>query len=363
MSSVHHGLDVRIFLKECVSLAESGYETHLVITASAADVVTAAAKKVILHPLSPPRGRLARMVKQAWSCYRIARKVDADIYHFHDPELIPYGILLKLAGRPVIYDVHEDLPRDILDKKWIPIWARNLVAIAAAAMEYVSARWIFSIVTATPFIAGRFKRITPKSIDINNYPIPDELVIGGGPRIRRRQVCYVGGITEVRGIEPLIRALPLAPNVTLALCGRFQESGFEAAMRALPGWAQVDYRGQTDRDGVRQVLSESMAGMVTFLPVSNHIDAQPNKMFEYMSAEVPVIASDFPLWRKIIDGAQAGICVDPQSSQAIASAIRELVKNPVKVEKMGEAGRRAVLEKYNWPNEAKKLIEFYKGLL
>lgn len=362
MSSAHWGLDVRIFYKECVSLAKAGYETHLVITASADDVKTAAVRKVILHALSPPSGRLARVVKQAWSCYRIARKIDADIYHFHDPELIPYGMLLKLTGKWVIYDVHEDLPRDILDKEWIPRWARKPVAVVAAAMEYVSARWFFTIVGATPHVTERFRKLNPRTVVVNNYPMPEELAPATEARVRKRQICYVGGISKVRGIEPLIRALPLVPDVTLVLCGRFSENDFKAAMYAMPGWTRVDYRGLVDRDGVRRVLSESMAGIVTFLPAPNHFNAWPNKMFEYMSAELPVIASDFPLWRGIIDGAQAGICVDPQSPKAIATAICDLVDDPATVERMGKAGRRAVLEKYNWPIEAAKLIEFYRGL-
>lgn len=362
MSSAHRGLDIRIFAKECVTLAEAGYETHLVITATDDAVAKAAARKVTLHALPPPAGRLARMFKQAWCCYRTARKLGADIYHFHDPELIPYGMLLKLAGKRVIYDVHEDLPRDILDKEWIPAWARRVVAAAAETLENAGARWFFAVVAATPFIAERYRRITSKSIDINNYPMPDELAPPTTAAARRRQVCYVGGITRVRGLMPLVQALPAAPGVNLVLCGQFSEPEFEAELKALPGWQQVDYRGQVDRVAMQRILCESMAGVVTFLPIPNHTDAQPNKMFEYMSAELPVIASDFPLWRQIVDGAQAGRCANPQSPEAIATVIRELTEDPAKVDRMGKAGRKAVLEQYNWPNEAAKLIDFYKGL-
>ncbi len=362
MSSAHQGLDIRIFAKECVSLADAGYEVHLVITAPTDAVAKAAAQRVTMHVLPRPAGRLARMFKQGWRCYRMASRLNADIYHFHDPELIPYGMLLRLTGKRVIYDVHEDLPRDILDKEWIPAWARRWVAAGAEALEYIGARWFFAVSAATPFIAERYRRITSRVIDINNFPMPDELAPPEVAVERRRQVCYVGGITRVRGLKPLVQALPAVTDVRLVLCGKFTEPAFEAEIKALPGWRQVDYRGQVGRKDMQRILSESMAGVVTFLPIPNHTDAQPNKMFEYMSAELPVLASDFPLWRQIVDGAQAGVCVDPQSPQSIAAGIRELVGDPAKVQRMGKAGRKAVLEKYNWPTEAEKLVNFYKEL-
>ena len=149
MASNHEGLDTRIALKECASLASAGYETHLVITASEADVAKAAASGVTVHALSNSPTRFARMLKHTWRCYRTARSVDASVYHFHDPELIPYGIWLRLWGRRVIYDVHEDYPRDILDKYWLPKWIRGPVSSATSALEYVAARWFFDVVAAT----------------------------------------------------------------------------------------------------------------------------------------------------------------------------------------------------------------------
>lgn len=363
LSSAHRGLDVRIFSKECVSLAEAGFDTHLVINATAQDVVAAAAKGVKLHALAPPSGRLWRMFKQAWRCYRLGKQLDADIYHFHDPELIPYGMLLSLAGKKVIYDVHEDLPKDILSKEWIPFWARKMVAGAAGVLEHLGASRFFSIATATPFIAGRFRQMNPKSMDINNYPLPNELARVAAPVARKRQVCYVGGICRIRGIRPLVEALPLLSDVRLVLCGRFLESDFESELSALPGWVQVDYLGHVDRETVRKVMAESMAGAVTLFPIPNYLDSLPIKMFEYMSAELPVIASDFPLWRQIINDADAGLCVDPHSPGAIASAIRRLTDEPVLIERMGKSGRQAVINHYNWPIEADKLIKFYKALL
>lgn len=362
LASNHEGLDTRIALKECTSLAEAGYETHLVITASAADEGRAAARGFRVRCLPPDSGRLARMFKHTWRCYRAASRIGASVYHFHDPELIPYGMLLRMSGRRVIYDVHEDYPRDILDKYWLPKWTRKLVATAVAALEYAGARWFFQVVAATPLIWERFHNINSSAVNINNYPWPSELAPPEAGCERKPQVCYVGNITRVRGLRAIVEALPRVPQVSFVLCGDFSEPGFEDELRVLPGWAQVRFLGKVDRAQARQVMAESIAGLVTFLPIRSHLDAQPNKLFEYMSAELPVIASDFPLWREIVVGTGAGICVDPESPDAIAAAIRDLLCDESVVERMGRAGRHAVLGKYNWPAEAAKLVQFYREL-
>lgn len=361
LASNHEGLDTRIALKECVSLTAAGYDTHLVITASAADVARASASGFTVHALPDAPGRLTRMLGHTWRCYRTARGVHATIYHFHDPELIFCGMWLRLRGRRVIYDVHEDYPRDILDKYWLPSWIRRLVSGAVSALEYVAARWFFGIVAATPLIAERFRRITPATVNINNYPWPQELVPAETSLPRKPQVCYVGNITRIRGLLAIVDALAYVPEITFALCGSFSEPGFEAELSARPGWSQVRFLGKVDRARARQVMAESIAGVVTFLPVRSHLDAQPNKLFEYMSAELPVIASDFPLWREIVADTGAGLCIDPESPEAIAEAIRTLLDDPAAARRMGEAGRKAVLSTYNWPSEAEKLKRFYQG--
>ncbi|EQM72357.1 hypothetical protein L686_05840 [Stutzerimonas stutzeri MF28] len=149
----------------------------------------------------------------------------------------------------------------------------------------------------------------------------------------------------------------------LQLVGKFSESQVEKEAKASRGWGQVDEHGFMNRKQVAEILSGSVAGIVTFLPAPNHIDAQPNKMFEYMSAGVPVIASNFPLWKEIIEGNACGVCVDPLDPMAIAGAIDDLVRNPEKAERMGRNGQQAVQQRYNWKVEERKLLELYSCLL
>ena len=175
-----------------------------------------------------------------------------------------------------------------------------------------------------------------------------------------KTVCYVGGIAGIRGAFEMVEAIGKT-KYRLLLAGDF-EPGLENKLKQTPGWRQVEALGFVDREGVRTMMARSMAGMVLFHPEPNHIDAQPNKMFEYMSAGIPVIASNFPLWREIIEGAECGICVDPLNTEEIAGAIRFIVEHPVEAEQMGKNGRRAVEERYNWGMEEKKLLGIYSGL-
>jgi hypothetical protein len=168
---------------------------------------------------------------------------------------------------------------------------------------------------------------------------------------------------RTRGALTMVRALTRVPGVRLLLAGAMEDAALQAELRAEPGWAQVDYLGQIGRDAVRSVLARSRAGLVTLLPMPSYLDALPIKMFEYMSAELPVIASDFPLWRDIVEHHRCGVCVDPSDPAAIAGAIRALIDDAPRIEAMGRAGREAVHAHYHWPQAEARLLALYRELL
>jgi glycosyltransferase involved in cell wall biosynthesis len=220
------------------------------------------------------------------------------------------------------------------------------------------------IIAATPFIRDKFLAINPHSVGINNFPMIGELDAAVPWTDKREEVCYVGGIGSIRGIRELVRACKfLQTPARLNLGGRFSEPAVEAEVKSYPGWSRVNELGFLDRSGVREVLGRSMAGLVTLHPIINYLDALPVKMFEYMAAGIPVIASDFPLWREIVEGNDCGLCVDPLDPKAIATAIDFMINNPERARQMGENGQRAVRERYNWFIEETKLLVFYQSLL
>ncbi len=307
--------------------------------------------------------RTDRMTITVKKVLKEAIKLDADIYHIHDPELLKITKKLKGKGKKIVYDVHEDLPRQIMSKHWIPKPLRKLISIATELYENKIARNLNGIITATPFIEQRFVKINPNTIAVNNFPILTELIINQDYKLKTENyICYVGGITKTRGIFELADGLTKS-SATLLLAGKYLESNIKDVLKKHPAYRKIIELGFLNRKDVKELYKKSKIGIVTLHPTVNYIDSLPVKMFEYMAAGIPVIASNFKLWKSIVEENNCGICVDPQNHKEITSAVEKLLKNPEIANEMGKNGQKIVKEFYNWKNEEKKLITFYKSLI
>jgi len=361
ITSVHERYDARIFLKECRSLAQRGHTVTLLV-ADGREVETR--DGVRIESVRKIRSRLARMGLSTFLLLFRARALNAEIYHLHDPELIPLGLLLKLGGAKVVFDAHEDLPKQILSKPYIPGLLRRPLAALTAVFLRCTLVWMDGLVAVTSAVKESLRPARSRCEIINNYPIQGELDAGTRHPNPERAVCYLGGITRIRGLIELVQAMALLPeDVRLKLAGAMDEPGIEKVLKELPGWRHVDYLGLVSRSAMGEVMANCVGGVVTYLPEPNHLEAQPNKLFEYMSAGLPVIGSDFPLWRAILNEGPCGLCVDPQDPRAIADAIVVLLSQPDMVSTMGWNGQRAVRERFNWEMEAINLGAFYDSLL
>lgn len=361
LTSVHPAHDTRIFEKECLSLVEAGYDVYLVAPAAH----STRDRGVTIAAVPPARGRLQRVVVTTARVLLRALQVRATVYHFHDPELIPVGLVLRLLGKHVIYDVHEDVPADILNKHYLARGIRAVLSRLVDVGERAAARAFTRVLAATPAIARRYPH--SHCALVQNFPAWTELATPNGTPYATRPpvVTYVGLLQEIRGVVEMVRAVEAVAarqRVQFVLAGRFDTPALETRVRATAAWQHVDYRGVLPRAAVAQLFAKARVGLVLFHPTANHIESQPNKLFEYMAAGLPVIASRFPLWQEIVEGNGCGLVVDPLDPAAIASAIDWLLAHPAEAEAMGARGRDAVRERFNWPREEAMLLDCYARL-
>lgn len=361
LTSVHHRYDTRIFHKMCQTLATAHHQVALVVADGKADATIGS---VSVYDVGVSTTRRDRILKAPTRVFKKALKLNADIYHLHDPELIPIGLRLKSHGKCVIFDSHEDIPLQMLSKPYLNKQIRWAISQALRLYLTWACRSFDGLIAATPFIRDKLKTVNTNTIDINNYPKLSELTFSSNWSDKQPEACYVGGIAKIRGASEMVQAMSqLRSPGRLNLAGRFESVHLEQQTKAMIGWQSVNYMGFLDRTGVKEVLERSVVGLVTLHPVINYVDALPVKMFEYMSACIPVIASDFSLWREIVVDNDCGLVVDPLNSSAIAEAIDFFITNPLEAERMGRNGRLAVETLYNWEYEAKKLLHFYESIL
>ncbi|CZE49290.1 glycosyltransferase [Campylobacter geochelonis] len=358
LTSVHARSDIRIFLKECSSLSKEKYDVCLIVADGLGDEIKNGVK---IYDVGLPKNRFERIIKTTRQIFKKAIDIDADLYHFHDPEMIGVGLKLKNKGKKVIFDSHEDFASDLLTKSYIPIFVRYPASFVFKIYNYFVCKKFDTIVAATPAIAAIYDKIGCETVVINNYPIIEELSIS---KVEKERIaCFVGAQTPIRGVAELVKAIELVENATLYLAGPIVNQEFKFELQSMPGWSKVVDLGIIQRDEVANILAKSSVGLVTYLPAPNHTDSQPNKLFEYMSAGLPVVASNFNLWKEIIEDNYCGVCVNPSDPNDIAKAITYIFNNKEQAGIMGKNGKISVLEKYNWGIEEEKLIKLYKGLL
>lgn len=353
MTSAHHSEDVRIFHKECVSLAYAGYEVYLVERGESYD-------KDGVHVVGVgeiPESRRKRMILGARKVYEKALALDCDLYHLHDPELLRFGLKLKNRGKLVLFDSHEDVPSQILQKSYIPSVFRKIIAAFYKTYETHIVKHLDGVVAATPFIAELFRPKAKRVVDINNYPKLDEIKGSSVPfSERKRIVCYAGGINDIRGERTMVEAMRKV-NGTLIIAGAHEKKEINY------GNSTVKYVGFLNRQEVNALYGQAIVGLCMLKPVPNYVNSQPIKMYEYMAAGIPFICSNFPLWEKVVSNSRAGICLNPEDVDGLASKIQYLLDNPAVAEEMGKNGKICVNENYSWANEEKKLVKMYNAIL
>jgi len=367
LTSVHRAFDDRIFHKEARSLVRAGYEVFLVAPHERDEEVEG------VHVLSVPRSRtrLRRMLLTPIRVLLRGLKVRATIYHFHDPELIPMGVFLRAHGRKVIYDIHEYNADTMLEKDWLPIGARRTVSRAVMWLDRYAVKKMSGVVVVNEHMAKLFRTglSSPRPVvTVHNYPELPEVAGDDGHSGDEPVAIYVGGLSKDRGLEILLetgeRLKRAHPDARLQVLGPLELGGIRPEYALVDRWGAygVEYLGRVPHREVPKWLRRARVGLIPLFPTPNYTRATPVKLFEYMLAGLPVVASDFGIIRSIVRETGCGLLVPPGDPDALSTAVEILLRDPAKAVEMGQKGRRAVLDRYNWGSEEKKLLALYESL-
>jgi glycosyltransferase involved in cell wall biosynthesis len=355
LSSVHSANDVRIVEKEARSLSEAGHAVTVVARPPRpGDMGGIQFKLIELQAVA----RWKRPWVMGRAAAALARSSGADAVQFHDPELIPRALLLKRHGFRVIYDVHEDVPADIYSKRWIPRWMRPGVAFGMELLERSAARRFDAVVAATPAIAERFRGYGAAVTLVRNSVRLDEFIEPATTTKRRRQAVYVGRTSFDRGLVEMVEACAEV-QLPLVLAGPI---GHEEEVWLNKLSHGVSYRGRLGRTEIATLLNESLIGLNLLLPEPNYLHSLPTKVFEYMAAGLPVVTSDLPTSKKIVEAAGCGYVVSLGDRAALLKILSGLAAEPQRAIELGLAGRAAVAKEYNWQHDAAELNKLYEEL-
>lgn len=365
ISTVHSVADDRIFYKECVSLARNGYAVSLVVPHDKDED----REGVNVFALPDFKNRPRRFVEGSFRALRKGLKTKAGLIHFHDPELILIGLIFKLFGRKVIYDIHELVYHHLDQKQWGNKAVRSILKRIYRFFEFLAVRFFDKIILVVDddhfrdYFFTTYKKFTPKFLFIRNYPMirfTDDLAPAG--YIKKKDVIiYAGGLSRERGIREVIRATGfLSSAPTFILFGKWSDDGYKNECIQEPGWKNVEYMGYQRLEEIYPFIKVADLGIALLYPLKNYLTSLPVKAFEYMTCSVPILMSDFPFWiRKFGDCAYF---TDPYSSEKIAEVLQKILQDKEMMKAKGKAGRALVEQNYSWETEEKILAACYDEL-
>lgn len=368
ITTVHPAKDPRIFYRMCRGLAEKKIQVALIAPETFPE-------ESFLRPSACNfrLGKAARAQRVAIAL-KAALAEDADLYHFHDPELIPMALTLKAIkpSKAIVYDVHEDYPSMMLDKYWLPKWLRPIAAAGARIGNGLAGRFLDGIVVADPGVENDFKRSAPaKTLLYYNFPSLSlyERETAGATR-PRADLVYLGGMSERSGIFVLFNALRILAREgiepTVRLAGYTDgEKGLGAIREAIQRQElvrQIEFYGRIPHAQVPAWIRAGSIGLVLLQAMPKFMKNIPSKLFEYWACGVPVLASDLPPVRQFLKAGENGCLFSPASARELADRIHYLLLHADERQRMGRAGREMVAKRWNNESQIDGLVAFYEGI-
>jgi glycosyltransferase involved in cell wall biosynthesis len=365
---VHIPTDGRVLYHECRSLCER-YDVTL---ACFDDHPPHTVSGVRIESVMPrPSGRRERWSRRA-EVVDVARRLEADLYHFHDPELIrPMKRLGAETGRPIVYDVHEHYPDAVTQRAWIPHALRGVTSRAADRYELRAAAAFDALVVADDALHERFSSTHPRVVTLRNYPpldlFPPPSDAPETHRSSRPTLVYSGSISQVRGLATMLDTARIVrdvfPDLRLVLVGTPTEDArvpLAAALHEMPEC--VEHLGPVPYEHLADVLRDADVGLSLLDPHPKYEKDVPTKVFDYMAGCLPYVASDMLPLREATGGV-GGILVPPGDVAAAAEAVLTILQDEDRASRLARDGRGLVEERLNWSEQTRDLFGLYEGLL
>lgn len=366
ISTAHGAFDTRISHKQARSLSDGGHDVTFLVHHDESTTRDG----VRIESLGDYDSRRERMA-HVWRAFRRARRLDADVYHFHDPELLPAGVLLQLTtDADVVYDVHEDYDNQIAFKKWLPDPVKPVVANSIVPIQSQFMRHFDGVVVANEWIAADYERRGHDVTVVGNFPKVDGITFDPLPDEREQEyvLSFVGNVNGTRGITDMIEVVSCLRDrgydVGLWVIGPIGD-GVRDEVHRLIGTEGVGEHvrllGWIDYEDIFSYLYTSDVGMM-LVDRERYEHGLSNKMFEYMYSEIPVVAHATTSTRKYIPET-CGVHIEETDTETQADAVASLLDLPQRErDEMGARGRRHVVENCTWENEAEKLLALYDSL-
>lgn len=362
ITTVHLVFDTRVFHRECRSLAETGKYEVTLVNAKGENL---SRHGVTLKSVYVPRNRFERMTLTMLSLALFLLRNRADIYHFHDPELIPLAMILRLLGANVVYDCHEDYEQKLLSNAWLPPFFRKLASRLYAYLANLSFKSFSGVIVAAPSILERFEPQVINGVLSRNLPRLSQCSVEPAIPFHKRSntVFYSGGVVNNKGIAQVIDAVlqSRVSDIELVIVGRADEPLYKKLESKLTS-GRIRYLGVVPFEDVLHWMGRSKVGVVCNQPVFSYDRSLPNKLFEYMASGLPSVFSSFEQWTALSKNGPFGSSCDPSNPLDIRDKIDRLLMDD-EYWNLIHASSLDVAQNFSWEREFLALDELYERVL
>lgn len=362
LTTVHPRRDTRIFYRECISLKNHGYETLLLV---ADGLGNEEVEGVQVIDIGKEKSRINNFFKGYRKIIAEVNRLKPELVHLHDPELIVVGRKIQKIGIPVVFDIHENIAVQILDKQYIPKFLRGLISWGYRKIEHFCIENLHLIIAEHSYedvyaTKGKSLTIVLNMPDLDHFTPYQTLERAGN------EIFYIGGISNERGLDVTLSALKILKKRKVPFFMHYLGPIAEEKLAVLDLdeiQQDIKFYGRMDSKEGFEISKKCTVGLSVLKPIKNYVGSYSTKIFEYMAIGLPVITSNFELYKNVVEKYNCGLCVEPSYPEDLANSIEKLLHDSELVRQMGQNGIKAVSEKFNWSYEKSKLVDTYTSIL